>query len=193
MKKLSKQIQILNKEIDSLNDEKNQNKNNIELLENKIDENSDIEMEAENLEQEIQTMEEKYRILENTKKYMEIAKENFSSHYLKGMIESFKQYLKMLDNKNLNTDVDINLGVSIESNGSKKEIKYFSEGYKDLIYICMRFSLIKVLFENELPFVILDDPFVNLDDEKTKKVLGLLKELGNKYQIIYLICNKSRE
>ena len=190
---LSKQIQDLNQEIDSLNDEKNQNKNNIELLENKIDENAEIELETENLEQEIKEMQEKYNILEKTKKYMEMAKESFSSHYLKGMIEEFKKYLNMLDNKDLNTDVDINLGVSIEANGSKKEIKYFSEGYKDLIYICMRFSLIKVLFENELPFVILDDPFVNLDDEKTIRALDLLKKLGKKYQIIYLICNKSRE
>ena len=190
---LAKQIQCLGEEIDKLNDEKNQNKNNIELLENKIDENEDLETEAENLEQEIQSMEEKYIILEKTKKYMEVAKENFSSHYLKGMIEEFKQYLNILDNKDLDTEVDINLGVSIEANGSKKEIKYFSEGYKDLIYICMRFSLIKVLFEKELPFVILDDPFVNLDDEKTVKALELLKTLSKKYQIIYLICNKSRE
>ena len=190
---LSIQIQSLNEEIDRLNDEKNQNKNNIELLENKIDENAEIEVEAENLEQEIKEMQEKYLLLEKTKKYMEIAKERFSSHYLKGMIEEFKKTLNMLDNKNLDTNVDINLGVWIDANGSKKEIKYFSEGYKDLIYICVRFSLIKVLFENELPFVILDDPFVNLDDEKTKKALDLLRKLSEKYQIIYFICNKSRE
>ena len=179
-------------EIDKLNDEKNQNKNEIEYLENQIDEIEDLEAEKENIEEEINTMQEKYDILEKTKIYMEQAKENFSSHYLKKMVEEFNKYLKLLDNKELNTNVDINLGVQIDSNGSKREIKYFSSGYKDLIYICMRFSLIKVLFEKELPFVVLDDPFVNLDDEKMKKAIELLKKLSIEYQIIYFVCNESR-
>ena len=189
---LQKEIEILSLQIDSLNDEKNQNKNQIELLENKVDENSEIEEEKENLEEEIQNLKQKYNILEQTKKYMEKAKESFSSHYLKGMVQGFEEYLNLLDDKNLDTNVDINLGVQIDSNGSKREIKYFSAGYKDLIYICMRFSLVKVLFENELPFVILDDPFVNLDDEKTEKAIELLQKFSEKYQVIYLICNKSR-
>lgn len=189
---LQQEIRMLNIQIDSLNDEKNQNKNQIEVLENKVDEDSDLEEERDNLEEEIEILKQKYNILEQTKKYMEKAKERFSSHYLKGMVQGFEEYLKMLDNKDLDTNVDIKLGVQIDSNGSKREIKYFSSGYKDLIYICMRFSLIKVLFENELPFVILDDPFVNLDDEKTEKAIELLKKFSEKYQVIYLICNKSR-
>lgn len=189
---LQKEIDSLSIQIDSLNDEKNQNKNQIELLENKVDENSELEEEKDSLEEEIKALKEKYSVLDQTKKYMEKAKESFSSHYLKGMVQGFEENLNLLDDKNLDTNVDINLGVQIDSNGSKREIKYFSAGYKDLIYICMRFSLVKVLFENELPFVILDDPFVNLDDEKTEKAIELLKKFSEKYQIIYLICNKSR-
>lgn len=189
---LQKEIDSLSIQIDSLNDEKNQNKNQIELLENKVDENSELEEEKDSLEEEIKALKEKYSVLDQTKKYMEKAKERFSSHYLKGMVQGFEENLNLLDDKNLDTNVDINLGVQIDSNGSKREIKYFSAGYKDLIYICMRFSLVKVLFENELPFVILDDPFVNLDDEKTEKAIELLKKFSEKYQIIYLICNKSR-
>lgn len=189
---LNQEIKTLNIQIDNLNDEKNQNKNQIEFLENKVEELSDIVEERESLEEEINNLKQRYNILEKTKKYMEKAKESFSSHYLKGMIQGFNEYLKLLDNKNLDTNVDINLGVKIDVNGSKKEIKYFSSGYKDLIYICMRFSLVKVLFEEELPYVILDDPFVNLDDEKTEKAIELLKEFSEDYQVIYLICNKSR-
>ena len=189
---LNEEIKLLNLQIDSLNDEKNQNKNQIEILENKVEELSDISEERECLEEEIKNLQQRYNILEKTKKYMEKAKESFSSHYLKGMIQSFNEYLKLLDNKDLDTNVDINLGVKIDVNGSKKEVKYFSSGYKDLIYICMRFSLVKVLFEEELPYVILDDPFVNLDDEKTQKAIELLNKFSENYQVIYLICNKSR-
>ena len=191
-KDLSKEIKDLEIEIDRLNDEKNQNKNQIEILENKLDENADIEIEIANLEEEINDLAEKYKLLEKTKKYMKEAKAKFSSHYLGNMINEFETYLKFIDDNNLDTKVDINLGVTIDSNGAQREIKYFSYGYKDLIYICMRLSLIKTLFENELPFIILDDPFVNLDDEKTSKALELIDKISKNYQVIYLICNNSR-
>ena len=189
---LEKEIHDLNIDIDTLNDEKNQNKNLIEILENKIDENQELETDIEEMEEKIQELKDKYDLLQKTKKYMETAKEQFSSHYLKGMVQGFRENLKLLNNKEIDTNVDINLGVQIDSNGSQKEIKYFSAGYKDLIYICMRLSLVNVLFEGEQPFIILDDPFVNLDDEKTKKAINLLKEISSKYQVIYFVCNESR-
>jgi uncharacterized protein YhaN len=56
----------------------------------------------------------------------------------------------------------------------------------------MRFSLINALFKEQKPFVILDDPFVNLDEEKTKNAISLINELAKEYQIIYFICHNSR-
>ena len=40
--------------------------------------------------------------------------------------------------------------------------------------------------------MILDDPFINLDDSHTLQALELLKELSETRQIIYLVCNSSR-
>ena len=189
---LTFEINNLAFEIDKLNDEKNQNKNQIEILENKIDENEFLESDIENLKDEIKEMEQKYSILEKTKEYLESAKESFSSSYLKGMINNFENNLKLLNNDVINADVDINLDVKLDSNGSKKDLKFFSAGYKDLIYICIRFALIQSLFQNETPFVILDDPFTNLDETKTEKALNLVNELAKDYQIIYFVCNESR-
>ena len=189
---LNKNIYKLNNNIDRLSDEKNQIKNQIEVLENKIDENEYLETDIEKLKEEIYKMDEKYKVLEKTKKLLEMAKNKFSSNHLKEMTDSFEEYLSIIDNKNLETTVDVNLDVKVDVNGVKKEAKYFSAGYKDLIYICMRFSLVKALFKEELPFVILDDPFVNLDEEKTNKALEFIDNLAKEYQIIYLVCNGSR-
>ena len=108
------------------------------------------------------------------------------------MIDGFNKYLEVINKDSMNAKVDINLDVSIESNGSQKELKYFSTGYKDLIYICMRFSLINALFINEAPFVVLDDPLVNLDEEKIQRAINVINEFTKKYQIIYFICHDSR-
>ena len=190
---LNNDIKMISIELDKLIDEKNQFKNQIEILENKIDENEYLETDIQNLQEEINEIEKKYSILKQTKELLESAKENFASSYLKEMINGYTEILNMINDKNLETNVDINLDVKIEVNGSKKDVKYFSTGYKDLIYICMRLSLINALFKEEKPFIILDDPFVNLDEEKTAKALNLLKKLSDKYQIIYFICNSSRK
>ncbi len=185
-------IDVLNNKIDMLNDEKNQIKNQIEVLENRIDESEYLESDIENLKGEISNLEEKYKILNKTEELLKTSKENFSSNYLKSMVIGFNKYLSLIDTKELKTSVDTNLDVKIEVNGSQKEIKTFSTGYKDLIYICMRFSLIDALFSGETPFVVLDDPFVNLDESKTSKALEILQEFTKKYQVIYFSCNSSR-
>ena len=109
------------------------------------------------------------------------------------MEQSFIKNLKLIDNTELNANIDVNLNVKINEQGSNKELKYFSTGYKDLIYFCMRLSLIDSLFEKEKPFIILDDPFVNLDKVKTKNAINLLKNISKEYQIIYFICHESRK
>ena len=185
-------IKGYNIQIDGLVDEKNQIKNQIEFLENKIDEYDYIESDIENLKYDIKNYTEKYDVLKNTEQLLKKAKESFSASYLQDMIQGFNTYLEIIDNKNMNTNVDIKLDVKVDVNGAQKEIKFFSAGYKDLIYICMRFSLINALFKEETPFVVLDDPLVNLDEEKIKKALEVINKFAEKYQIIYFVCNESR-
>ena len=189
---LKNNIKEYSLQMDRLVDEKNQIKNQIEFLENKIDEYDYLESDIETLKEEINSYTEKYEILKNTEQLLKKAKESFSSSYLQDMIQGFKTYLDMIDNKNMNTNVDIKLDVKVDVNGAQKEIKYFSAGYKDLIYICMRFSLINALFKEEAPFVVLDDPLVNLDEEKIKRALDVINKFAEKYQIIYFVCNESR-
>lgn len=189
---IKQEIENNNNQIDKIVDEKNQIKNQIEVLENKIDDNEYLEGDILSLKEEIEVLEEKYKILKRTEELLKQSKETFSSSYLKSMIIGFNRYLSIINSNELKTAVDTSLNVKIEVNGSQKEIKTFSAGYKDLIYICMRFSLVDALFNQETPFVVLDDPFVNLDESKTEKALEIMNEFAKKYQVIYFSCNSSR-
>ena len=119
---LKTQISEMNDEIDNLVDTKNQLKNQIEILENKIDENEYLETDIENLKEEINTISNKYVILSKTEALLKQAKTTFSSSYLQGMTNGFNKYLKIIDNKDMSTNVDINLNVKIDSNGEQKEV-----------------------------------------------------------------------
>lgn len=179
-------------EIDSIKDSEKQLENRAETIENNLDELDNIQMKIDNLSEEIEKLKEKYKILDDTEKLLKEAKEKFSSSYLDDMVENYNTYIKLLDDGNLASNVDVKLNVKVDVDGKEKDYNAFSKGMQDLIYLCIRFSLIKTMFKDEKPFVILDDPFVNLDDKKTKKALSLIEKLSNEYQIIYLVCNSSR-
>lgn len=62
----------------------------------------------------------------------------------------------------------------------------------DSIDFCMRLALVDTLFEKEQPFLILDDPFVNLDEKRLEKALELLNVMAANKQIIYFVCHPIR-
>ena len=185
--------EIISKELNNLINQKSYDENELNRLINTLETVEEIETEIENLENEKKEVEKKYSILDKTLKYLKKSKENFSSHYLGEMTNGFKKYLKIIIGDTLDTNIDINLDVKIKSNGENKELDYFSAGYKDLIQICIRFALIDALFENEKPFIILDDSFVNLDEEKLEKAKEIIAEFSKRYQVIYFICHESRK
>ncbi|MCI8961478.1 MAG: hypothetical protein HFJ18_00935 [Clostridia bacterium] len=188
-----KENELLSRQITELINQKSYDENEMNRLINTEISTEEIENEIENLEQELREMNYKYNILDKTQMYLSQAKEKFSSHYLKEMTKGFEKYLNILNSDKLDTNIDIKLNVKIEEYGEKKEIDYLSTGYRDLIGICMRLALIEALFENENPFIILDDPFVNLDEEKIEKAKQVVQELSKKYQVIYFVCHECRK
>ena len=62
-----------------------------------------------------------------------------------------------------------------------------------LIHIfCMRLALVDAMYPDEKPFLVLDDPFVNLDEEKVVHGNELLSKIAGEYQILYFTCHSSR-
>ena len=133
------------------------------------------------------------QILDDTMNFLEQAKENLSNSYMGLIRRNFAGYLRRLwTDQEGQTLVTQDLDVQLERYGQARELGYFSAGQADLVMLCMRFALVDALFGEESPCVILDDPFVNLDDGHTKQALELLAELAQSRQILYLTCSTSR-
>ena len=133
-----------------------------------------------------------YEVLKTTIQKLATAKENLSLRYLDRMSAGFKSYCDMLSGKSDDFIITPELQISVERVGKVKEQAYFSVGIQDMMNLAMRLSLADALFEKEQPMLILDDPFVNLDDTKLNNSLEMLKELAKTRQIIYLTCHSSR-
>ena len=135
----------------------------------------------------------KYERLNMTKTYLTKARESYLAKYRSPLMQSFSKYYEMVSGeKAQDIRMDVNLNLTVQDLGIQREARYYSEGWKDLMGICMRMALVDVMYQKEKPFMILDDPFVNLDEEKGKSALAFLKELGKEYQILYFTCHKSR-
>lgn len=151
----------------------------------------DIESKRADLVSKLSVCEEEYKLLTTTVKFLKQADENLKVKYREPLQQSLDKYLTYIDGKR-NANIDVDLKLTINENGVSKEVDYYSKGYQNLYDICKRFALTDVLFTGEKPFIILDDPFYNLDDEKLNKALDLIKNLSQEYQIIYLVCHESR-
>ncbi len=151
----------------------------------------DLENAKTSINDKIKQLESELNILSLTKEHLKKADENLKAKYRQPLLDSLNKYLKLIDGKT-NANIDLDLTVTIQEKGGEKSTEYYSKGYQNLFEICKRFALTDVLFKGEKPFIILDDPFFNLDDEKVDGALKLTQDLANEYQIIYFVCHGSR-
>lgn len=160
---------------------------------NKVEQIPDMEDQLNRLKTEKKNAENSRDILDNTLRLLETAKNNLSNQYVGGVEQNFTNYIqKLLGNGFDNTIIGHDLKIHVDEKGEAREIGYFSAGTVDCMLICMRLALIDSLFKQEKPFIILDDPFVNLDDAHTSYALEMLKKIARDKQIIYMVCNSSR-
>ena len=151
-----------------------------DVLENKINQTTSINRENE----------EKIDLIDRTIGYLTKARENVSSRFVGDINNDFAS---LLDNFNIDKDrfvVDSKWNVLENSIVGMKSFEFSSQGYKDIISLCQRLILIRKIFKEESPFIILDDIFVNLDDKMLKLAKDLIKSISQQYQIVYICCNE---
>lgn len=175
------------------------NKNLLDLKDN-IKKNNDLIIEITSLESEIEIKKEllkeynkNYYLLTKTIEFLNIAKDKHSSNYLELIQLNFSKYLNLVLEKNNKFELDADFKISSIEYGMAKDLDYFSAGYKDIIVFCARLALLEALFQDCLPPIILDDPFVNCDNNKFEIAKNMLNMISDKYQIIYLFCHTSRK
>lgn len=152
----------------------------------------DLQSERVAILEKIDQYTEEYDTIIKTLDYLRQADENLKIRYKKPLENSLNKYLGYILEGQKSAQIDIDLHVTIDENGKAMSTDYYSKGYQNLFEICKRFALTDVFFTKEKPFIILDDPFYNLDDKKLQASIDLIKKLSNDYQIIYFVCHESR-
>ena len=192
-------VETLKSELVSVQEEYGRNaqilaarKADAKALEAEADALCDYENRKAEIAEKIARSEEELDTVKTTLDFLKLADENLKVKYRAPMRDSLNKYLAFIAG-DVVADIDTDLKISVEEKSGIKDTDYYSKGFRNLFEICKRFALADVLFTAEKPFIVLDDPFVNLDDGKLRQALSLVKDLSREYQIIYLVCHESRK
>ena len=112
---------------------------------------------------------------------------------MKPIEDGFKKYYGVIDAIDATKYIiDAKGEITVEEKGRDRDKRFMSAGYRDLIGVSMRMALVDAMFKEEKPFVIFDDPFINMDENRTKGALKFLEEISKEYQVVYFTCHESR-
>jgi DNA repair exonuclease SbcCD ATPase subunit len=63
---------------------------------------------------------------------------------------------------------------------------------RDVYAFALKLALSESLWDGELPFIVMDDPFTALDGERLERAKALVRRIAKEKQIIYFTCSKER-
>lgn len=180
-------------ELDRLYEQRMRDNRELDRLQEEWDKTAEAAERLTVLQETYDRERKKYHLLKQTRDYLEQAKISFTTKYMRPMLESFGKYYTAIAGEDSGRyHMDANMEITVDEAGMQRKMRFFSEGYRDMIGICMRMALVDAMYREEKPFVIFDDPFAALDAQKLGGALAFLEKTAQTYQILYFTCQESR-
>ena len=152
------------------------------------------------IEEELELTKEEIALLNRRLKILDIAIYNLKESYeevQKSYAPTINQEVgellrKITGNKYHEVKVSEEYSLTLRDNKMNTLFNgdFLSSGTYDQAYLALRIAMIMLIFPGkELP-IILDDAFVQYDDERLKNTLNVLEEVSKKKQVIIFTCQK---
>lgn len=152
---------------------------------------AEIEDKILNAQQAKAVEEQKFATAERVSALLTQAKENLSGGYLPKLKTRVSQLVDFVTNGQYEVSLDGKFAIRIRENGQTKQLSCFSRGVREIVLLCFRVALSELLYDGAVPLVVVDDAFVNYDEDNFVRATALLKELTTKCgtQVIYFTCH----
>ena len=182
----SEKIKALSVEILTLDNQIDDDERDIEAL----DDNRQLLFDVK---KEIEYCEHKFDILTKLEAEIHKAQKALDDKYVAPIMEKFEFYSNLLGDLlgvqiEMGRDFDIKLNVD----GKLRSDEHLSSGQRSICALCFRLALLDNIYGGNIPFIIMDDPFLYLDPKNLKSTIEMLKKLAADKQIIYFSCHPSR-
>jgi DNA repair exonuclease SbcCD ATPase subunit len=140
--------------------------------------------------EQLETLQRRARVYDMTLKAIDGAERatmRLATRYLeKTMVGDLEQVTGGRYRRVRVNDEDLGIEVFAPERGDWVAVESLSQGTLDLVYLAARIGLVRLVTGDRRPPLILDDPFVTLDDARAARALDLLKRISSDFQVIYL-------
>ncbi len=190
---INRRISEIDDELETVRTGIDQCNRQIDNLKEELDHMDEKQVELLECRKLQESEQHRYNIISLTQQFLGTAREQFTARYMAPISNAFRKYYnQIIKSDGDDWVIDANIAMKRRELGELRSVEHLSVGFQDLIGVCMRLALVDAMYQEEKPFLVLDDPFVNLDEEKTIKGMNLLHFVSAEYQTIYFTCHGSR-
>lgn len=201
IRKIENNLKDFESEINILKEEINKIKNNISYIEGELNNSDNIHADIINFESKLAQIKEEITNLNKRRKALKLLEEMLLNINKKNddIFQSLSKEAKVLYNhitgKNLSDEGIIMSGFDkdkiavADKQNQMRNVELLSSATKDAVYIAMRLSILTKIHQAGR-LILLDDPFITFDNNRTKEALSFIKEYSKNYNIPVVIFTK---
>ena len=119
-------------------------------------------------------------------------KEKIDNNPMQDIAENFTRYLGIISGGRVESEFPEadKLNMNIYSDNKLLDYGKLSEGTKETVSLAFRLAVLDHLFPEGGGVIVFDDPFTDMDAERTEQSCELLRECANRHQVIFLTCRE---
>lgn len=121
-----------------------------------------------------------------------VQKENINNNPMQDLADRFAHYLNVISGGSVSSEFPEGdkLNMRLYSGNSLLNYGKLSEGTKDTVSLAFRLAVLDHLFPEGGGVIVFDDPFTDMDAERTAQSCALLQECAKRHQVIFLSCKE---
>ncbi len=119
-------------------------------------------------------------------------KENIHSNPMEDIADRFAHYLCVISGGKVESEFPEadKLNMNIYSDNKLLDYGKLSEGTKETVSLAFRLAVLDHLFPDGGGIIVFDDPFTDMDAERTAQSCELIRECAQRHQVIFLTCKE---
>lgn len=119
-------------------------------------------------------------------------KESIADHPLEDLAAQFARNLELISGGRVTADLPDadRLNLDILSASRPLGFDLLSDGTRETIFLAFRLAVVDHLFPEGGGVVVLDDPLVNMDAERTARACSLIRDCAKRHQVLFLTCRE---
>ncbi len=187
----------LNNDIGKLNSDIKLYEDELNGILAELDDEPELVRDIEKLREDNELLDKKAEIYEQAQNYLNQARTNIQTRYIDDVSHRYRHYYEPLVQNSAvrnETSVSTSLEINVSEGAVNEKMDSLSRGKQDLVKFSLRMALIDSVYRDcEKPFVVLDDPFVNFDDNTLEAAKNEIRSISEDYQVLYFTCHSSRQ